>query len=70
MTTHREMVQGYQLNLKLWREYTARLSHQELLSANNILIGSVCSRISTQAMEYHIRLVQEVLSRRKGNDGN
>jgi len=68
MTTHREMVQGYQLNLKLWRDYTARLSRQELISASKILIGSVCSRISTQAMEYHIRLVQEVLS--KGKDGD
>ena len=38
---------------------------QELTVANNILIGSVCSEISTQAMEYHIRRVKEVLAGRR-----
>ena len=62
MKNHEAELQGCRFNLIIWRDYIKGLSDNELESAKNLFIGSVCAGISTEAMETHIDIVQEILN--------
>ena len=67
MRSHKEMIQGYKSNLKVWQDYTKTLDVKELEPAGNYLIGAVCTRIKRVDLEDHIRVVEEILSERRGH---
>jgi hypothetical protein len=70
MTTHKEMIQDYKSNLKVWQDYTRTLDPKELEPAGNYLIGAVCTRIKRKDLEDHILVVSEILSERRGRNEN
>ena len=67
MTTHKEMIQGYKSNLKVWQDYAKTLDPKELEPAGNYLIGAVCTSIKKADLEDHIRVVGEILSERRAS---
>lgn len=69
MRSHREMVRIGQVNLRLWRDYSQKLSLEELDLAAQIFIGSVCGEISREKMENHITFVKAILGERRSCHG-
>jgi hypothetical protein len=67
MISHKELIQNYEFNLKIWDDYTKALDVKELEMAGNYLIGSICSRIKREDLKDHIRVVEEILSERRGS---
>ena len=66
MISHKVLIHHYESNLKVWHDYTKTLDVKELEPAGNYLIGAVCSRIKREDLKDHIRVVEEILSERRG----
>jgi hypothetical protein len=64
--SHKVLIHNYESNLKVWDDYTKTLNVKELEPAGNYLIGAVCSRIKREDLKDHIRVVEEILSERRG----
>ena len=66
MISHKVLIHNYESNLKVWHDYTRTLDAKELKRAGSYLIGAVCSRIKREDLKDHIRVVEEILSERRG----
>jgi len=67
MISQKALIHNYESNLKIWHDYTSTLDAKELEKAERYLIEAVCARIKREDLRDHIRVVEEILSERRGS---
>ena len=67
MISQKALIHNYESNLKIWHDYTSTLDAKELEKAERYLIEAVCTRIKREDLRDHIRVVEEILSERRGS---
>ena len=67
MISHKALIHNYESNLKVWHDYTRTLDAKDLEKAGRYLIEAVCTRIKREDLGDHIRVVEEILSERRGS---
>ena len=70
MISHKELIQNYEFNLKIWDDYTKALDVKELEMAGNYLIGSICSRIKREDLKTTSGLLRKFSLKGGGHDEN
>ena len=70
MKTHCQQIKDCRDSLRLWQAFTKTLNPDQLKSATNFFVGSVCALMPPDQMADHLALVEKIIGEERDGHGN